>query len=233
GQEIVSTNSFTVTAAAAPDVNLNPATLNFGTVTVGGASTLSTQVQNLGSAGLNVTAINACTGTSGEYTSSPAAPFSVAAGGSQNLSVTYTPVDGTVDTGCLQIVSNDPATAVATLNLSGAGSVPTSQALDIDISGFSASRRVSLSRGKSVQLKLAAVNPGTVSGSADATLVGVQNGVTVYSQTLNVSLSAGATANYVFPDYLPTALGEISWTLTIADQDPDVDTASATSKIVR
>lgn len=234
GREIVSTNTFTVTAAAAPDVNLNPAVLNFGTVTVGGAATLTTQVQNLGTASLDVTAINACAGTSGEYTSSPSSSFSVAAGGSQNLSVTYTPVDGTTDNGCLQIVSNDPATAVATLNLTGAGSVPpTSQLLDIDISGLSASRRVSLSRGKQVVLKLAAVNPGTVSGSANATLIGIQNGAAVYSQTATVTLSAGATANYAFPSYLPTALGEISWTLTIDDQDPDLDTATAVSKIVR
>ncbi len=233
GQEVVSTNAFTVTSAAAPDVNLSPAALNFGTLTVGGSATLNTQVQNLGSATLNVTAINACSGTSSEFTSSPAAPFSVAAGGSQNLSVTYAPVDGTVDSGCLQVVSNDPATAVATLNLSGAGTVPASQVLDIDISGFSASRRVSLSRGKSVQLKLTAVNPGTVSGSADATLVGVQGGVTVYSQVVTVSLAAGATASYAFPPYLPTALGEISWSLSIADQDPDLDLATAVSKIVR
>lgn len=235
GQEIVATNSFTVAAAAAPDVNLTPASLAFGTVTVGGASTQAAQLQNLGTATLNVTSISPCAGTSAEYTWSPAAPFAVAPGGNQSLSVTYTPVDGTTDTGCLEITSNDLTTPTATLTLSGAGAVPppTSQLLDIDISGFSATRRASLGRGKAVQLKLTAINAGALSGNADANLVGVQNGVTVYDQTIGMSLVSGATASYNFPPYQPTALGEIAWTLTVADQDPDVDMATATTKVVR
>lgn len=233
GMEVVSTNQFTVTGTATPDINLNPASLSFGSVTVGGSAAQSSAVQNLGNATLNVTAINPCAGTSGEYTWSPAAPFAVAAGGSQALTVTYRPVDGTSDTGCLQIVSNDTATPAATLNLTGAGSQPTVQLLDLDIAGLAAGRRASLSRGKTVQVKLTVANPGPMSGSADATLVGVQNGTQVYSETLAVSAAVGGTAVYTFPAYLPTAIGTITWTATIADQDPDTDTATATTSIVK
>ncbi|HEY6837900.1 MAG TPA: choice-of-anchor D domain-containing protein [Geobacteraceae bacterium] len=234
GREIVSTNTFTVAAAAAPDINLNPTSLNFGTVTVGGSSTLASQLQNLGTAALNVTAITPCAGTTGEYTWSPAAPFTVSAGSSQALSVTYKPVDGTTDTGCLDIVSNDLTTPTATLNLSGAGSVPTaSQPLDINISGFTASRRVSLNKGKAVQLQLTVTNPGPAAGSADATLVGVQNGASVYSQTVSVNPPVGGTAVYPFPAYKPVATGVITWTVTVADQNPDVDQSTATTTVAR
>lgn len=233
GQEIVATNAFTVTGTAAPDINLSPALLGFGTVTVGGSSTQVSQVQNIGNADLNVTALAPCAGTSGEYRWSPAAPFTVAAGGSQTLSVTYTPVDAGSDSGCLQVASNDPTTASVTLNLSGAGSEPPVQVLDLDIAGFSATRRVSLSRPKPVQLKLTVANPGTFSGSADATLVGTAGGAQVYSQSLVVSAPAGGTVSYAFPTYLPAGEGNIAWTLTIADQDPDVDQATATTKVVK
>ena len=233
GQEIVKTNTFTVAAAAAPDVNLNPASLTFGTLTVGGSSTLTSQLQNLGTASLNVTAINPCAGTSGEYTVSPAAPFSVAAGNNQSLSVTYKPVDGTTDTGCLEIVSNDLTSPTATLNLSGAGSVPMNQPLDINISGFTASRRVSLGKGKAVQFQLTVANPGSASGSADATLVGVQNGVQVYSETVSVNPPVGGTAAYAFPPYQPVKTGGITWTVSVADQNPDVDQATATTTVAR
>jgi hypothetical protein len=233
GMEIVSTNQFTVTGTAVPDVNLNPASLSFGTVTIGGSTALTSQVQNLGNASLNVTAINRCAGTSGEYTWSPAAPFAVAAGGNQTLTVTYKPLDTVADAGCLQIVSNDTATPTATLNLSGTGSQPTVQLLDLDIAGLTATRRVSLSRGKTVQVKLTVANPGPMTGSADATLVGVQNGAQVYNETIAVSAAVGGTASATFPAYLPTALGTITWTVTLADQDPDTDTATATSSIVK
>ncbi|MGE5892916.1 MAG: choice-of-anchor D domain-containing protein, partial [bacterium] len=85
GQEIISTNSFTVVSAAAPDVNLNPASVDFGTVTTGSSVTVSAEIQNLGTADLNVTGITRCVGTSPEFTWSPALPFTVAAGGSQTL----------------------------------------------------------------------------------------------------------------------------------------------------
>jgi hypothetical protein len=121
GQEIVSTNSFEVASAAAPDISLDPTSLDFGTVNIGDAPTLTTQVQNIGTADLTVTSITLCAGTSTEFTwTPPALPIIVAAGGSETLSVVYTPTDTGIDTGCLEISSNDPDTPTATLNVTGA-----------------------------------------------------------------------------------------------------------------
>jgi hypothetical protein len=37
---------------------------------------------------------------------------------------------------------------------------------------------------------------------------------------------------FTFPAYTPTAPGDIVWTATIADDDPDVDEAMATTRVV-
>ncbi|MFZ2197825.1 MAG: choice-of-anchor D domain-containing protein, partial [Thermodesulfovibrionales bacterium] len=120
GEEIVSTNSFEVASAAAPDISLDPSTLDFGTVNIGNAPTLPTQVQNIGTADLTVTSIALCAGTSTEFTwTPPSLPLIIAAGSSETLSVVYTPTGTGIDTGCLEIASNDPDTPTATLNVTG------------------------------------------------------------------------------------------------------------------
>ena len=231
GQEIVSTNSFKVTAAAVPDINLSPVSLNFGTVAVGGAAAQGVQVQNMGSADLTITAVGLCSGTSTEYSWSPTAPFTVAAGGSQLLSVTYAPSNDGTDAGCLAVTSTDPATPVAQLALTGTGYTPQPAVLDLDISRFTASRKVDLSRGGSVSFKLVVKNGGTWEGSAQATLTGVQNNAEVYNQTMTVTAPVGGSSSYTFPKYAPTATDAITWTVTIADTDPDIDTATVVTQV--
>lgn len=102
----------------APNINFNPASLNFGEmVPPGSSASLDTAIRNLGNADLDVTAIALCAGTSGEFTWMPAAPFTVAPGASQTLTVTYSPVDEGPDAGCLEITSNDPDEATKQLPL--------------------------------------------------------------------------------------------------------------------
>lgn len=108
-------------AAPAPNIALNPTSLAFGTVTIGGQVSMTTQVQNVGTAPLNVTAIALCSGTPATFTWSPAAPFTVAPNGSTSLTVTYAPTAATVDSGCLAIASNDTSNPSVQLGLSGTG----------------------------------------------------------------------------------------------------------------
>lgn len=121
GEEIVATNSFeVVTPATTPDISLNPSSLDFGTVNIGNSPTSTTQVKNVGTADLTVTNIALCAGTSPEFTwSAPTLPFTVTPSGSETISVIYTPTDTGIDTGCLEIGSNDPDTPTATLNVTG------------------------------------------------------------------------------------------------------------------
>lgn len=222
---------------SAPAIGLSPTALSFGTVTIGGSVTKTTLIQNSGSAGLDVTGIAFAAGTSTEYTSSPAAPFTVAPGSSTTLSVTYSPVDATTDNGSVEIQSNDNANPVVSLSLTGAGVAPQPQVIDIDISSLTVTGRVALSRVKPVVPALTVTNPGTLSsgtGLVTATLVGMENSVQIYSQTIALdNISGGATASFTFPAYTPTVIGTISWTLDVTDQDPDVDQATGITKVVK
>ena len=101
-----------------PDINLNPAALNFGAVSVGSSVTMNTVIQNQGGGALNVSVINLCAGTSSEFTWLPAAPFIVAPNSTQILAVTFTPVNNVSDTGCLAISSDDPNEAITQLGVS-------------------------------------------------------------------------------------------------------------------
>ncbi|MFN2137624.1 MAG: hypothetical protein ACK2UK_16805, partial [Candidatus Promineifilaceae bacterium] len=73
---------------------------------------------------------------------------------------------------------------------------------------------------------------GTVLGQAIATVIGVQNSMEVYSRRLNVYDNIGkGTTSFAFADYTPEFAGTIEWTATIADADPDLDEATATTAV--
>jgi hypothetical protein len=238
GQEIVSTNSFTVveTPVTAPSISLNPSSLNFGSLVIGSSATQTSDVMNTGTADLNVTGIAPCTGTSTEFTWSPPAPFTLSPGGSTSLSVTYAPVDEGMDTGCLNITSNDPNNNPVVLNLSGSGvTMPPLEEFDFDIKRFQATKRVKIrvnGKPQEVKFQFMVFNEGTGTGTTPATLVGMQNGQQVYSETIDVSAPpGGAPAKFSFPSYTPTGVGDITWTVTIEDNDADVDQATAVTMV--
>ncbi len=220
-------------AQAFPAVALTPASLDFGTVTIGGSASRTAQVQNTGNATLNVLGISLCSGTPAKFTWSPAAPLAVAPGQAATLTVTYQPTDAVADSGCLAIASDDPQNPTVDLAVTGTGSPVVAAGADIDIDEFEVPRRVDVTRTQSIGLSFEARNRGTVGGTAPATLVGVLGGVEVYRQTIEVTLPAGEDGDFRFPPYAvdPSARGTILWTLTVDDQDPDVDRATATTTL--
>jgi MYXO-CTERM domain-containing protein len=75
-------------------------------------------------------------------------------------------------------------------------------------------------------------NNSAVAGTATATLRGVLDGVTVYDETIPVELPAGGAGDFTFSSYVPPVVkSAILWTLTVVDQDPDVDEATARTVI--
>ena len=92
------------------------------------------------------------------------------------------------------------------------------------------SRSVSLRQGRAVVLKLWVRNTGT-STSATATLVGMQAGAEIYSESLPVTDRAGdrAATLYRFPDYQPDATGDILWMVVVDDgQNPPAEAYAVT-----
>jgi hypothetical protein len=193
-------------AIPTPAIALEPTSLTFGAVLIGGSSSLVAQVRNVGTAALTVTSIALCGGTSGEYTwSGSSVPFAVAPGGSADLTVTYAPADAGTDSGCLAVSSDDPASPVVNLGVSGTGATVVAAAIAVTP---------------------AALGFGTVSiGSSATRTTQVRNDG---NAVLNVSLiarCAGTTAEFAFsPATLTVAAGQsatlsVSYTPTEAASD--------------
>jgi hypothetical protein len=75
-------------AGPAPIFTIDPASLDFGSVTVGNNATLPATVTNTGDADLVISGI---VSSDGQFTFSPVAPVTVSAGGSQVFDVTFSP----------------------------------------------------------------------------------------------------------------------------------------------
>ena len=108
-------------------------------------------------------------------------------------------------------------------------------AFDHDIIAFEVTKKVTIDGEKKAQpvnIKLVVKNEGSVDGATSlATVVGMQGDTKVFKQSQIVSMpSPFGAAKLAFGPFLPMASGGITWTATIADADPDDDTAVAVSE---
>jgi len=110
----------------------------------------------------------------------------------------------------------------------------TCHVFDLDIRGFQATKQVKLERVKPIRIKLTVRNVGTTNEVAptQATVVGVQNGTVIFGETRAVHDPVGnGQSRFEFGPYTPTAPGDITWTATISDGNPDDDTATAVTRV--
>ena len=115
----------------APSVTVQPATILFGEVAVGGESEQRILITNEGTASLTISAITA--GGSAEFVlSGLTAPTSIPARTTHVFTVTYRPASVGADTGTVQIVHGG---GVLSIPLSGMGAAPDADAdADADVS---------------------------------------------------------------------------------------------------
>ena len=142
------------------------------------------------------------------------------------MSVSHTYTVANTYTVSLTVVDDEgtSSTNSTTATISSAG------VLDLDITSLTVTNSVRV--GSAVSVKLSVNNPGKVLGQAIATVKGVQNSVEVYSWRLNVyDTNKKSSTTFTFPSYTPTATGNITWTATIADKDPDLDLKTATTVV--
>ncbi len=96
-------------------------TIDFGAQTNATNTDLTFNIDNVGSADLDITALN----ISGDYTLvSPTAPTTIPSGNSQTITVRFTPSTTGPITGVLTINSNDLDESSCTVNLTGEGFIP-------------------------------------------------------------------------------------------------------------
>jgi hypothetical protein len=208
---------------------VDPSVLDFGNVLEGDSATLSAFVTNNGDENCLFTAqVN---NASGEFLLESAASFSVAPAAAVPVDVSYTPIDPGDDTGQLLLTEADSIIQVQLVGTSGA------ELVNLDIKSLRVTNKVSVTKGKGiVDIQLSVENVGDTEGNGSATITGVQDQggtlVPVYSQTLTVTDDVGKGATtYTFQSYIPDAAGDIIWTATIIDGDPDDDIASATTTV--
>jgi hypothetical protein len=221
GYQTVALPAFTVSAASVPAIALNPASLDFQTVTVGSSKTLSTQVQNSGTASLNVTGISPCAGTSGSVTWAPAAPFTVAAGGSTTLSVTFAPTAaGALPAGsCLAIASNDPAKPTVNLGLAGTGASTAAPAIALNPTSLNF-QTVTVGSSKTLSAQVQNTGTASLNVTSVALCAGTPTSIT-WMPTGPFTVAAGGSAN-LSVTFAPTAAGALpaGACLAIASNDP-------------
>jgi hypothetical protein len=97
-----------------PQLTASPASLNFGSVTVGSSGTQTITVSNTGTAAATIS--QAVVSGTGYTMTGPAMPMTLAAGASTSFSVQFTPTVAGSDSGSVTVTSNTPnsPTMVAT-----------------------------------------------------------------------------------------------------------------------
>ena len=102
-----------------PDIDVDPLTVDFGTVDIGQGLQETVTVSNVGGASLDVSNVS-LSGSADFSWSSANLPGTVPAGGSRTIIVSYTPSDEVADTGTLTIDSDDPDEPSVSVALLGA-----------------------------------------------------------------------------------------------------------------
>src|SRR5215471_1634716 len=181
-----------------------PATLNFGSIAVGSSQTQSLTVSNTGGASVTISAATV-TG-SGFTVSGLSLPYTLAAGASANLSLTFSPPSSGSDTGTLNITS-DATDSSVTVSLTGSGTTTT---------GTLGVTPGSMSFG-SITIGSNQSQSGNVTASGGSvTLTSASSNNSAFTLTglsLPVTLNAGQSVPFTLT-FAPTAAGSASATIS-------------------
>jgi mono/diheme cytochrome c family protein len=210
--------TFTVAAPAAPSASLSATSLAFGNVTVGSTKSLTASVRNTGTASLSVTSVTPCSNTQPPFSISPNTAFTVAAGGTQTLTVGFAPTSSGSYSGCYNLATNDAAHPTLTLNVTGSGTAVATPNATLT--------PTSLSFG-SVTVGQAATLTATVgnSGTASLSVTGVTSCDSSTSAAFTVSPTAAFTvaaggSQALSVKFAPTTSGAVSGCWNVATNDP-------------
>jgi hypothetical protein len=201
--------------AAAPAVAVSPASLDFGGVTAGQTKDLVLTVSNTGRAALSVSA--AASSNALFRVTSPAVPFSVAAGAQQAVTVRFSPSAAGSQTGTLTLSTNDPARASVAIPLSGTGTSATAASPSVSVSPASLDFG-NVTAGQTRDLTLTVSNTGQASLTVSA--ASSSNSLFTVASPAVPFLVAAGSQQAVTVRFTPTAAGSQSGTLTLSTNDP-------------
>jgi len=185
-------------AGVQPQISVLPASVSFGTVTVGQTNSQTVTLSNPGSANLNITQ-SAGPGT-GFGLTGLALPLTLAPGKSTSFTVSFTPTSGTSSSSSLTLISDAP-NSPTTIPLSGTGLAPVLQLTPSTTSLSFGSLTLNASATQSVTLTNTGNSPVSIS-SVNVT----GTGFTLNGSAPLMTLSAGQTASFSVM-FTPTVAG--------------------------
>jgi hypothetical protein len=189
-----------------PQISVAPASVSFGTVTVGQTSSQIVTLTNAGGANLNITQL-AGPGT-GFALSGLALPLTLGPGKSTAFTVSFAPTSGASSAGTLMLVSNAP-TSPTTIPLSGTGLAPVLQLTPSTTSLSFGSQTLNASATQSVTL----TNTGNAAVSISQVNV-TGSGFTLHGSAPLVTLSAGQAASFSVT-FTPTVAGSATGSASV------------------
>ncbi|HTQ97625.1 MAG TPA: choice-of-anchor D domain-containing protein, partial [Candidatus Acidoferrum sp.] len=192
-------------------LTITPASASFGNVTVGTPSTQSIQLLNSGTGTLTVTQVSVAGGSFS--TGTLALPLNVAAGGSANLTVQFSPTAAGSASGSITVVSNAP-NSPALIALTGTG-VAATQSLSFSTTSLSFGN---VNTGSSSTQNVTVTNTGN--SSVTVTQITESGaGFTLSGAGAPVTLTAGQTLSFGVL-FSPSAAGTASGTVTVTSSAP-------------
>jgi hypothetical protein len=112
----------TVQAAPTPDIDVQPSSWNYGTVSVGNTADKDFVVRNTGTAPLNVSAVSLTGTNAGEFSiQSGGGSFTLAPSGTRTVTVRFAPASAGNKAATLRFTSDDPNENPKDVSLSGRG----------------------------------------------------------------------------------------------------------------
>ena len=207
-----------------PNLVLSPNPLAFGEQRVGVTSAAQkVLVSNAtGSGPITITSVSVGTGGPFALVTPPAMPLTLAAGGSTELSVTFTPSSEGVVSGILTLTTSDKDFSTATVSLTGTGVKPV-LALSPNPLAFGEQRVGVTSAAQKVLVSNA-------TGSGPITITAVSVGTSgpfalVTPPAMPLTLVAGGSTE-LSVTFTPSTQGAVSGTLTLTTSDKDFSTTT-------
>jgi hypothetical protein len=205
--------SGTGTTAPTSVLSVSPASVAFGTVSVGSEVTKTVQLASTGTASVTISGMTFS--GSGVSVSGLAVPMTLAAGKDANLTITYKPTSAGTLAGSVLIVSNasDPSEVVG---LSGTATTAPTSTLTATPASI-AFGNVVVGTGATQTIRLAN------SGTANVTVSGLTPSVAAVSVsglTVPMTLAPGTSANFTAA-FRPTAASSVSGNITVTSNATD------------
>jgi len=200
-----------------PDVQVLPASIDFGTVSINGVSRRPLIIENGGNADLRVTAVElGMAGPELTLVTPPSVPITLMPAGSIEVVLQYAPVDAGVDTARVVITSSDQDEPTIVVNVRGEGGVPADCALTVAPSpvafGF-------VERGRSATRSVEIRNSGGDRCSITRIALTGDPALSLLDGDHAIALEPG-DPHFVVIAYGPSAYGSHAATLEIDSDDP-------------